>query len=167
MIIDQYVIHSQKRTDSAIANVRALRWSREFSDSRADPRGVGRWFLDMGSRAMFANIGQDIWLWNVGNAHLTVGISTDFIANQWSVGVIQLFDSDCFVNSVLLHLSQIQPSNSSRLPIGPVLRRQTIRNVFGPLTFPNGGLFRICYSPDGVQWQERCSVEQSLCQLGG
>ena len=30
---------------------------------------------------------------------------------------------------------------------------QTIRNVFGPLTFPNGGLFRICYSPDGIQWQ--------------
>ena len=32
---------------------------------------------------------------------------------------------------------------------------QTIRNVFGPLTFPNGGLFRICYSPDGIQWQVR------------
>lgn len=55
------------------------------------------------------------------------------------------------------------PFNGAENAVIPGQTPETIRNVFGPLTFPNGGLFRLCYSPDGIQWQE---LEPSISVLG-
>ncbi|CAE7536727.1 unnamed protein product [Symbiodinium necroappetens] len=55
------------------------------------------------------------------------------------------------------------PFNGAENAVVPGTTPETIRNVFGPLTFPNGGLFRICYSPDGIQWQE---LEPSISVFG-
>ncbi|CAK8999417.1 unnamed protein product, partial [Durusdinium trenchii] len=55
------------------------------------------------------------------------------------------------------------PFNGAENAVIPGQLPENIRNVFGPLTFPNGGLFRLCYSPDGVQWQE---LEPSISVFG-
>eukprot|EP00930_Biecheleria_cincta_P035419 TRINITY_DN24361_c0_g2_i1.p1 TRINITY_DN24361_c0_g2~~TRINITY_DN24361_c0_g2_i1.p1 ORF type:complete len:3364 (+),score=509.29 TRINITY_DN24361_c0_g2_i1:80-10171(+) len=46
------------------------------------------------------------------------------------------------------------PFNGAENSVDQGITPETILNVFSAVTFPNAGLFRLCYSPDGNQWQE-------------